>query len=135
MNPQLSATAQDRIRNLAIPTRKNYLLTKHHNCLYSLFITPPGSLGERVRSRSERGGSCFLNAHHSDPDKCISQATYPLVSSTIHNLLYRDHPPCSHRRYMSLSNDKRLRLKQAKKCTLIVKNFTLLGEGMKNGYE
>jgi ATP-dependent DNA helicase RecG len=69
MNPQLSATAQDRIRNLAIPPRKNDLLTKHHNCLYSLFITPPGSFGERVRSRSERGGSCFITFHFSQFDQ------------------------------------------------------------------
>ena len=129
-------TSSDQIHVHNYPYSKaNELLTDHRNHVYELLITPPDSFGERVRSRSERGGSCFLTAHHSDPDQYISQTTYPLVSSTIHNLPYIYRPTCSHSRYMYLSNAKRLRLKQAKKCTLISKNFTLLGEGMKNGYE
>jgi len=95
MNPQLSTTAPSLIRNWLVKpvdrfvcncpySKANELLTYHRNHVYELSITPPGSFGERVRSRPIKGGSCFINAHHSDPDQLISQATYSMALLVIH---------------------------------------------------
>ena len=89
MNPRLSATAQGRILNLAIPTRRNDILTKHNNCLYLLFITPPGSFGERVRSRSERGGSCFIDTTSTDHDHTLGNLSLQIINHKAYICLLR----------------------------------------------
>jgi len=101
MNPQLSTTAPSLICDRLVKpidrfvhnypySKANELLTDHRNHVYELLITPPDSFGKRVRSCPARGGSCFINAHHSDPDKPISQAMYSMALLAIHNTaIYR----------------------------------------------
>lgn len=130
MNPQLSATAPNLIRNwLAKPVDRfvyNYsyskaieLLTDHRNHVYELSITPPDSFGERVRSCPARGGSCFIKAHHSDPNKPISQAMYSMTLLVIYYpvIYLAVHLTCR----VNVLND-----------VLIAKNF-ILG-GLENDY-
>ncbi len=97
MNSQLSKTAPSLIRDrLVKPTdrfihnypysKANELLTDHRNHVYELSITPPDSLGERVRSRPTRGGSCFID----ETCKSTCQAIYHIALSTIPYSSYKD---------------------------------------------
>lgn len=85
MKPRLFATAIKEIGSQAVGPMDRFadnylfssaivLLTDHPYRAYELRVTPLGSFGERVRSRPIRGGSCFINSHHSDPDQLVSQA-------------------------------------------------------------
>jgi hypothetical protein len=67
--------------DLLLPT--NGLLTDYRHRAYELPITPLGSFGERVRSRPERGGSCFITARPLDSIQLLQQATYLRALSTI----------------------------------------------------
>jgi hypothetical protein len=95
MNPQLSAPAIKEIRNRTFQFEEQFmdnnlfsspikLLTDYRHRAYELHVTPLGSFGERVRSRLTRGGSCFINTHHSDPDQHISRTTHPRALFKIH---------------------------------------------------
>ena len=95
INPLLSANTPRQIHNRMVKpidrivhnypySKANELLTDHRNHVYELLITPPDSFGERVRSCPERGGSCFINANHSDSDQPISQAAYTMALLVIH---------------------------------------------------
>ena len=95
MNPRLSTTAPSLICDRLVKpidrfvhnypySKANELLTDHRNHVHELLMPLPDSFGERVRSRPARGGSCFINAHHSDPDKPISQAMYSIALLVIH---------------------------------------------------
>ena len=47
-------------QEIRLTAHANEFLTNGEGCVYVSTVKPPGSFGERVRSRSERGGSCFL---------------------------------------------------------------------------
>ena len=87
MNLQLFATKTNIIRNRVIQLMdgfarnrlfliKNRFLTVYHNHVYGLPVNPPGSFGERVRSRFERGGSCFISIRPYSPEQPTRHATY-----------------------------------------------------------
>jgi len=78
MNPQKSATVREQIREAPfhtldwfiysyppLYTNANDLLTIDNANVYKLSVNSPGSFGERVRSRPERGGSCFFERRRS----------------------------------------------------------------------
>jgi hypothetical protein len=78
MNPQKAATVSEQIRDwlcrtldgfiyfcLPLYTNANDLLTIDNETVYKLSVNSPGSFGERVRSRPERGGSCFFERRRS----------------------------------------------------------------------
>lgn len=57
----LKQTSLDSVhQEIRLTAHANEFLTNGEGCVYVSTVKPPGSFGERVRSRSERGGSCFL---------------------------------------------------------------------------
>ena len=71
---------------LPLDTNVNEFLTNADNHEYTLVVNPPGSFGERVRSRSERGGSCFISIRPYDPDRLTYKATCLRALLTIQHL-------------------------------------------------